>query len=78
MLLQEHRRRLVLLLLRYRWVVNAKGMDTNAAVKFVLDAFTRRDEMARDIGAGMGVVSAGLEDYTAEIAKQLTAASCRQ
>lgn len=58
--------------LRYRWVVNAKGMDTNAAVKFVLDAFSRRDEMARDIGAGMGIVTAGLEDYTAEIAKQLS------
>jgi polysaccharide pyruvyl transferase WcaK-like protein len=59
--------------LRYPWVVNAKGMDTDAAVAFVLDAFSRRTEMARDLTAGMGVVKAGLEDYTAELAKQLAA-----
>ena len=59
--------------LRYPWVVNAKGMDTDAAVAFVLDAFSRRSEMARDLTAGMNVVTAGLEDYTAEIAKQLSA-----
>jgi hypothetical protein len=48
-------------------------MDTDAAVAFVLDAFSRRTEMARDLTAGMGVVKAGLEDYTAELAKQLAA-----
>ena len=61
--------------LRYPWVVNAKGMDTRAAIAFVLDAFERRIQVAADIANGKPVVEAGLEDYTAALVGQFTAAA---
>jgi polysaccharide pyruvyl transferase WcaK-like protein len=54
--------------LRYPWVVNAKGMDTKAAIAFVLDAFDKRSAVAADIARGKAVIEAGLEDYTAALA----------
>jgi polysaccharide pyruvyl transferase WcaK-like protein len=61
--------------LNYPWVVNAKGMDTATATAFVLDAFARRSELAADIALGTPVIEAGLEAYTAELARQFTAAA---
>jgi hypothetical protein len=55
--------------LGYPWLVNAKGMTTDTALAYVLDAFTRRDELARDIRLGMPVVKAGLDAYVAELAE---------
>ena len=60
--------------LRYPWVVNAKGMDTKAAVAFVLDAFDKRNAVAADIARGKPVIDAGLEDYTAALATLFAAA----
>ena len=61
--------------LRYPWVVNAKGMDTKAAIAFVLDAFERRALLAADIANGKPVIDAGLEDYTAALVAQFSAAA---
>lgn len=61
--------------LDYPWLVTATGMDTAAATNFVLDAFARRSELARDIGRGAPAIAAGLESYTAELARQFTAAA---
>lgn len=60
--------------LRYPWVVNAKGMDTKAAIAFVLDAFDKRSTVAADIARGRPVIDAGLEDYTAALATLFAAA----
>jgi len=60
--------------LRYPWVVNAKGMDTKAAIAFVLDAFDKRSTVAADIARGQPVIEAGLEDYTAALATLFAAA----
>jgi polysaccharide pyruvyl transferase WcaK-like protein len=54
--------------LAYPWLVNAKGMSTDAALAFILDAWTRRDELAADIAQGTPIVEAGLEAYVAELA----------
>jgi colanic acid/amylovoran biosynthesis protein len=59
--------------LHYPWLVPAKGMTTEAARAFILDAFARREEMAADIRKGDPVIAAGLEGYTAELAKQFAA-----
>ena len=63
--------------LGYPWVVNAKGMDTNAAIAFVIDAFHRRAAVAHDIARGKPVIDAGLEIYTRELAEQFAAAATR-
>ena len=59
--------------LHYPWLVPAKGLTTEQARAFVLDAFARRDEMALDIRKGDAVIAAGLEVYTAELARQFAA-----
>ena len=59
--------------LNYPWLVPAKGMTTEQARAFILDAFARRSEMAADISKGDAVIAAGLEDYTAELARQFAA-----
>ena len=61
--------------LDYPWLVTATGMDTAAATTFVLDAFARRADLARDIARGTPVITAGLEAYTAELARQFAAAA---
>lgn len=61
--------------LDYPWLVTATGMDTGAATAFVLDAFARRNELAHDIKRGAPVIAAGLESYTAELARQFAAAA---
>lgn len=63
--------------LGYSWVVNAKGMGTNAAIAFVLDAFQRRAAVANDITRGKPVIDAGLETYTRVLAEQFAAAATR-
>lgn len=61
--------------LNYPWLVPAKGMTTATATNFILDAFARRAEVAQDIARGAPVISAGLEDYTAELTRQFSAAA---
>ncbi len=56
--------------LGYPWLVPAKGLSTAAARAFIVDAFARRAEMAADIRKGDPVIAAGLELYTAELARQ--------
>jgi polysaccharide pyruvyl transferase WcaK-like protein len=55
--------------LGYPWLVNAKGMSTEAAQAYILDAYARRDELAADLRLGTPVVKAGLEAYVAELAE---------
>lgn len=61
--------------LAYPWLVPAKGMATDAALAFTLDAFVRRATLAADIERGREVVSQGLERYTAELARQFDQAA---
>jgi polysaccharide pyruvyl transferase WcaK-like protein len=56
--------------LNYPWLVNARGVDTKAAIAFVLDAFERRAVLAQDIARGSAIISKGLDDYTAALAEQ--------
>lgn len=59
--------------LNYPWTVPARSMTTEAALAFILDAFARRTVVAADIAAGTPVIEAGLENYTAELARQFAA-----
>ncbi len=61
--------------LDYKWIVPSKGMDTDAAIAFVLDAFARRAELAADIARGTPVIAAGLKAYTAALAQEFAAAA---
>lgn len=61
--------------LDYPWLVPAKGMDTDSALAYLLDAFARRDALAADIRRGDDVVRRGLETYTAELATLFAAAA---
>ncbi len=63
--------------LDYPWLVPAQGMDTAASTAFVLKAFERRDSLAADIARGTPVIAAGLETYTAELARLFAAAAAR-
>jgi colanic acid/amylovoran biosynthesis protein len=59
--------------LQYPWVVNAKGMGTDAAIAFILDAYDRRSSVAADIARGTPIIEAGLETYTKVLAAQFAA-----
>lgn len=61
--------------LDYPWLVQVRGRSTDQATAFVLDAFERRDELARDIARGTPIVAAGLERYIAELATIFSAAA---
>ncbi|WP_448582788.1 polysaccharide pyruvyl transferase family protein [Thermaurantiacus sp.] len=54
--------------LGYRWLVPAKGMSTDEALAFTVDALDRRDEVAADIGAAAARVREGLETYVGFVA----------
>lgn len=54
--------------LAYPWVLPVKGVGTEAAVRFTLDAFERRQQLGADIARGMPLVEAGLERYVAALA----------
>lgn len=58
--------------LNYPWVLPVKGVSTDDAVIFTLDAFDRRRELAGDIAAGMPIVEAGLERYVTALAGLLS------
>ena len=61
--------------LGYGWMVPVRGLTTEAAIAYVLDAFERRAELAADIARGRAVVEAGLETYVAELATRFAAAA---
>lgn len=63
--------------LHYPWLVPAKGMTTEEARRYIIDAFGQRAQMAADIHKGDAVVAAGLEDYVAELTRQFTAAAAK-
>lgn len=54
-------------LLDYSWMVPVTGMSTDAALAFVLDAFERRAELARNEAEGMRKVDDLLEVYRNEL-----------
>lgn len=54
--------------LDYPWVLPVKGVSTDEAVTFTLDAFDRRQELARDIARGTPIMEAGLERYVTALA----------
>lgn len=55
--------------LGYRWLAPVTGMDNQQALAFLLDRLDHRDELARDVGAGMLKVDALLDVYRAELRK---------
>ncbi len=59
--------------LGYRWLVPAKGMSTEEALAFTLDAFDRRAEIAAAIAASTGRVREGLDTYVAFVADEFRA-----
>ncbi|WP_310498826.1 polysaccharide pyruvyl transferase family protein [Sandarakinorhabdus sp.] len=61
--------------LGYPWLVNARGMSTDAALAFILNAVDRRAELAADIAAGSNIVADGLDDYVAALAELFAAAA---
>jgi polysaccharide pyruvyl transferase WcaK-like protein len=61
--------------LDYPWMVPAKGLTTQAAAAYIVDAFDRRDLLRADIARGGAIVSDGLEKYTAALAEQFRAAA---
>lgn len=58
--------------LGYRWLAPVQGMDDVQALEFLLGGLDRRDELARDIEAGMLKVDALLEVYRAELRRFFT------
>ncbi|WP_419815079.1 polysaccharide pyruvyl transferase family protein [Glacieibacterium sp.] len=64
--------------LGYKWLVPVRGLSTEAAADYVIDAFERRAELATDIGKGLKVVEQGLETYIAELAMHFAAAAARR
>ena len=61
--------------LGYPWLVNARGMSTDAALAFILNALDRRAELAADIAAGTERVAKGLDDYVAALTGLFAAVS---
>jgi polysaccharide pyruvyl transferase WcaK-like protein len=55
--------------LSYPWLVPAKGMTTEEALRFTLDAFDRRSELTADISLGKAQISNGLEAYVSALAE---------
>jgi polysaccharide pyruvyl transferase WcaK-like protein len=54
--------------LGYDWMVPTNGMDTDAALSFILDAFDRRETLKRDGAEAMKSVDGLLGAYRAELA----------
>lgn len=54
--------------LGYGWLVNARGMDTDAALARILDALDRRTELAAAIGRSSQTIESGLETYVDALA----------
>lgn len=55
--------------LDYHHLIPVKGLNTHEAVAFVLDAFARRDELARDCLRSRDKVEALLSDYVEALTK---------
>ncbi len=54
--------------LGYKWLLPVKGVSTEDAVTFVLDAFDRRAELESAVRTGLPVVEAGLDRYVDTLA----------
>lgn len=54
-------------MLGYSHLVPVKGLDTQAALAFVLDRLERRETLTREIAVGNAKVEAGLARYRAEL-----------
>lgn len=63
--------------LDYPWLVPVKGLGTEAATAYVMDAFDKRAYLSADIARGSAVARAGLENYTAALADQFRLAAQR-
>lgn len=55
--------------LKYPWVLPVKGVNTEQAVAFTLDAFDRRAELQADIARGSAIVTDGLDRYVATLTR---------
>jgi colanic acid/amylovoran biosynthesis protein len=64
-------------MLDYHALVPVTGMDTGAAVDFVIDALDRRDALAVTMRAGMGTVRQWLDIYRDELRALLTGCAAR-
>jgi hypothetical protein len=54
--------------LGYKWLVNARGMDTETALARIMDALDNRETLAADMAAAQPIIAAGLEAYVAALA----------
>jgi len=64
--------------LGYDWMVPVRGLTTDAAVAYILDAFERRNTLAADIQRGQTIIDAGLETYVAAMTERFAAAAARR
>jgi len=64
--------------LGYDWLVNARGMTTEAALARILSALDRRAELAAAIAAARPGIEAGLDDYVAALAELFAKASTKR
>ena len=64
--------------LGYKWLVPVRGLSTEAAADYVMQAFERRADLADDIATGLPIVQKGLETYISELAMHFAAAAARR
>ncbi|MGL4543822.1 MAG: polysaccharide pyruvyl transferase family protein, partial [Polymorphobacter sp.] len=64
--------------LGYDWMVPVRGLTTEAAVTYILDAYAKRTTLAADIARGHAIVEAGLETYVGVLAERFAAAAARR
>lgn len=64
--------------LGYRWLVPVRGLSTEGAADYVMEAFQRRAELSAEIRVGFQVVEQGIETYVTEVANHLKAIAARR
>jgi polysaccharide pyruvyl transferase WcaK-like protein len=62
-------------MLGYRWLVPVTGMDTDAALAFLIDCIARREALAADAAAGMTRAEALVDVYREELRRFLAEAA---
>ena len=65
-------------MLGYRHGVPVKGLSTDAALDYILDAFDRRAELRREVELGLRTVEEKLDVYRAELKGFLGRAAARE
>lgn len=64
--------------LGYDWLVPVRGLSTDAALAYILEAYAQRGRLVADIARGNTIVDAGLETYVGVLADRFAAAAARR